>query len=46
MKVFGHKIIIFGNINLHRPLLIMVQDCGMWHNRKLPHGILIIFWKF
>jgi len=23
----------------------MVLDYDMWHNQKLPHGILIEFWK-
>jgi hypothetical protein len=24
---------------------MMVQDFDMWHNKKLPHGVLIVFWK-
>jgi hypothetical protein len=37
----------FQNIDLHHPLwlLMMVQDYDMWHNKKLPHGILINFGK-
>jgi hypothetical protein len=36
------------NIDLRHPLrlLMVVQDCDMWHKKKLPHGILIVFWKY
>ncbi len=35
------------NIDLHRPLwlLMMVGDYDTWHNKKFPHGILMVFWK-
>jgi hypothetical protein len=44
MKIFGHKF-FFQNIDLHHPLylLMMVWDSNTWHNKKLPHGILIAF---
>jgi hypothetical protein len=45
-KQFGHEF-VFQNIDLYCPLwlLMMIQNCDMWHNWKLPHDILIIFWK-
>ncbi len=35
------------NIDFHRLLwfLMTIRNCDTWHNRKLPHGILILFWK-
>jgi hypothetical protein len=44
MKIFEHTI-YFRNIDLHCPLqlLMVVGNCDMWHNKKMPHGILIIF---
>ncbi len=41
------KIISFSNIDFHYPLwvLMMVQDSDTWHNQKMPHDILIVFWN-
>ncbi len=41
----GH--FVFQNIDLHHPswLLMMVQNCDMWHIKKLLHGLLIILYK-
>jgi hypothetical protein len=48
MKFFGHKIIIFSNIDFYCPLwlLMMIWNCDTWHNKKIPHGILVVFWIF
>ncbi len=40
-------IVFFQNINFYRPLwlLMMARDYDTWHNQKLPHCTLIVFWK-
>jgi hypothetical protein len=45
-KKLGINYILFWNIDLHCPLclLMMIWGCDMWHNKKLPHGLLILFW--
>jgi hypothetical protein len=47
IKIFRHKNDFFLKIYLHRSLqlLMIIQDYDTWHNKKLQHGILIIFWK-
>jgi hypothetical protein len=47
---------LFGEIYVHFEILIspsimiiefiMLLNCDMWHNQKLPCDILIEFWKF
>jgi hypothetical protein len=46
-EFFWHKNNFFRNIHLHCSLWLwmMVQNCDRWHNKKLLHVILIIFWN-